>query len=34
VKNWVAEDSLPGQVEVVYKEITTGKPHGEITGGK
>jgi cyclase len=34
VKNWVAEDSLPGQVEVVYKEITMGKPHGEILGGK
>lgn len=33
VKNWVG-DGLPGQVEVVYKEITTGKPHGEILGGK
>jgi cyclase len=34
VKNWVAEESLPGQVDVVYKEITTGKPYGEIAGGK
>jgi cyclase len=34
VKNWVSDDSLPGQVEVVLKEVTTGKPHGEILGGK
>ncbi len=33
VKNWVG-DFLPGQVETVYKEITMGKPHGEIEGGK
>jgi cyclase len=33
VKNWVG-DGLPGQVEVVHKEVTTGKPHGEILGGK
>ncbi len=33
VKNWVG-DFLPGQVEVVYKEIALGKPHGEIVGGK
>jgi cyclase len=32
-KNWVSE-GLPGQVEVVYQEVTTGKPHGEIGGGK
>ena len=34
VKNWVDPEGLPAQVEVVYKEITTGKPHGEIIGGK
>jgi cyclase len=34
VKNWVDPQGLPAQVEVVYKEITTGKPHGEIIGGK
>ena len=34
VKNWVNNESLGGQVEVVYKEITMGKPHGEILGGK
>jgi cyclase len=33
VKNWVS-DNLPGHVEIVYKEITLGKPHGEIEGGK
>ena len=33
VKNWVG-DFFPGQIEVVYKEITLGKPHGEISGGK
>jgi hypothetical protein len=27
-------DGLPGQVEIVYKEITMNKPHGEIIGGK
>ncbi|MEW5977930.1 MAG: MBL fold metallo-hydrolase [Acidobacteriota bacterium] len=34
VKNWVGDSTLPGQVEVIYKEITMGKPHGEILGGK
>ena len=34
VKNWIDADSLPADVEVVYKEITTGKPHGEILGGR
>ena len=34
VKNWVDPQGLPAQVEVVDKEITTGKPHGEIIGGK
>lgn len=33
VKNWVS-DGLASQVEVVFKEITMGKPHGEILGGK
>jgi cyclase len=33
VKNWTG-DFLAGQVEVVYKEITQNKPHGEILGGK
>lgn len=33
VKTWTG-DTLPGQVEVVYKEITMNKPHGEIAGGK
>lgn len=33
VKNWVG-DFFPGQIEIVYKEITLGKPHGEINGGK
>ena len=33
VKNWVG-DSLAEQVRVAYQEITTGKPHGEILGGK
>jgi hypothetical protein len=32
--NWVDPQSLPAQVEVVYKEITIGKPHGEVIGGK
>ena len=27
-------ESLASQVEAVYKEITLGKPHGEIVGGK
>lgn len=27
-------DFFPSQVEYTYKEITTGKPHGEILGGK
>ena len=30
VKNWVSTDSLGGDVEIVYKEITLGKPHGDI----
>ena len=33
VKNWVG-DFYPGQVEGAYKEITQGKPIGEILGGK
>jgi cyclase len=33
VKMWTG-DGLPGQVEIVYKEITMNKPHGEIIGGK
>ncbi|MCI0419923.1 MAG: MBL fold metallo-hydrolase [Acidobacteria bacterium] len=33
VKNWTG-DFLAGQVEVVYKEMTQNKPHGEILGGK
>ena len=34
VKNWTETERMGGQVEVVYKEITMGKPHGEIRGGK
>lgn len=34
VQNWVGADTLPAQVEVVYKEMTLGKPHGEILGGR
>jgi len=34
VRNWVDPKDLPGDVEVVYQEITTGKPHGEILGGR
>ena len=34
VQNWVDKEGLPGDVEVVYKEMTTGKPHGEILGGR
>jgi cyclase len=30
VKNWVSNSSLGGDVEIVYKEITLGKPHGDI----
>jgi glyoxylase-like metal-dependent hydrolase (beta-lactamase superfamily II) len=30
VKNWVSNESLGGDVEIVYKEITMGKPHGDI----
>ncbi len=33
VKNW-SGDFLAGQVEVVFKELTMKKPHGEIMGGK
>ena len=33
VKNWVGE-GLPAQVKDAYEEITQGKPHGEILGGK
>jgi len=33
VKNWVG-DGLSGQVKDAYEEITQGKPHGEILGGK
>jgi cyclase len=40
VGNWTTSHplidtiSLPSQVEAVYQEITMGKPHGEIVGGK
>ncbi len=34
VKNWVDDQGLAADVEVVYKEITMGKPHGEIIGGR
>ena len=33
VKNWVG-DGLSAQVKDAYEEITQGKPHGEILGGK
>jgi cyclase len=33
VKHWVG-DSLPAQVQDTYEEISQGKPHGEILGGK
>ena len=33
VKTWTG-DGLPGQVEIVYKEVTMNKPYGEIAGGK
>ena len=33
VSNWVG-DRLGEQVTAVYKEITLGKPHGELLGGK
>lgn len=33
VKNWVGE-TFPAQVKDAYEEITQGKPHGEIQGGK
>jgi hypothetical protein len=33
VKNWVGP-SLPTQVKDTFEEITQGKPHGEIAGGK
>ena len=33
VSNWVG-DRLGDQVTAAYKEITVGKPHGEILGGK
>jgi cyclase len=33
VKNWVG-DGLSGQVKDAYEEITQGKPHGEILGGR
>jgi glyoxylase-like metal-dependent hydrolase (beta-lactamase superfamily II) len=33
VKNWVGP-SLPQQAADAYEEITQGKPHGEILGGK
>ena len=34
VKNWVGGDTLPAQVQDAFEEITQGKPHGEIVGGK
>jgi cyclase len=33
VKNWVGDD-LPNQVKDTYEEISSGKPHGELLGGK
>ncbi|HLY18575.1 MAG TPA: MBL fold metallo-hydrolase, partial [Bryobacteraceae bacterium] len=33
VKNWVG-DGFAGQAKDTYEEITQGKPHGEIAGGK
>jgi glyoxylase-like metal-dependent hydrolase (beta-lactamase superfamily II) len=33
VRNWVG-DGLPQQAKDAYEEITQGKPHGEILGGK
>src|SRR5262249_1063835 len=33
VKNWVG-DGLANQVKDAYEELTQGKPHGEILGGK
>ena len=33
VSNWVG-NSLAEQIRVAYQEITSGKPHGEILGGK
>jgi cyclase len=33
VKNWTG-DSLPAQLKDTYEEMTQGKPHGEIVGGK
>jgi cyclase len=33
VNHWVG-DFLPAQVQDTYEEITQGKPHGEILGGK
>ncbi len=33
VKNWVG-DGLGNQVKDTYEELTQGKPHGEILGGK
>jgi glyoxylase-like metal-dependent hydrolase (beta-lactamase superfamily II) len=34
VKHWISEDRLPRQVSDTYEELTQGKPHGEIMGGK
>jgi glyoxylase-like metal-dependent hydrolase (beta-lactamase superfamily II) len=33
VQHWVGA-FYPGQIRDIYEEITQGKPHGEITGGK
>ena len=33
VKNWVGP-SLKTQIQDAYEEVTQGKPHGEIVGGK
>ncbi len=33
VKNWTG-DSLPAQLKDTFEEMTQGKPHGEILGGK
>lgn len=34
VKHWISDERLPIQVRQTYEEITQGKPHGEIMGGK
>ena len=34
VDHWISPERLPMQVQHTYEEITQGKPHGEIMGGK